>query len=87
MFESLNNWRIIDLVEKQGAVNVDEEFQEQIIHNYIDLMAEKIINGDVGALLTSDENTGGYYVVKWCGNPYKLQESLVNTSFLGKDTI
>ena len=50
-------------------------------------MAEKIINGDVGAVSTSDEKTDGYYLVKWCGSPYKLQESLVNTSFLGNGTI
>ena len=44
MFEVLDNWRIINLVKKQGADNVDEEFQEQIIHNYINFMAEKIQN-------------------------------------------
>ena len=75
------------MVEKQGADNVDEKFQEQIIHNYINLMTEKITNGYVGAVSTSDEKTDGYYLVKWCGNLYTLQESLVNTSFLGNNTI
>ena len=50
-------------------------------------MAEKIINRDVGAVSTSDDKTDGYYLIKWCGNPYTLQESLVNTSFLGNNTI
>ena len=87
LFEGLNNWRIIRMTDKQGTENEDEEFQQQIIHNYVDLMAEKIAEGEVGAVSTSDDKTDGYYLVKWCGSPYTLQESTVNTSFLDKDAM
>ena len=50
-------------------------------------MAEKIAEGEVGAVSTSDDETDGYYLVKWCGIPYTLQESAVNTSFLDNDTM
>ena len=75
------------MVDKKGAENVDDEFQRQIIHNYIDFMADKIVDEDVGAVSTSDENTDGYYLVKWCGNPCTLQENLVNTTFSNNQVI
>ena len=75
------------MVDKKGAESVDDEFQWQIIHNYIDIMADKIVDEDVGAVSTSDENTDGYYLVKWCGNPYTLQENLVNTTFSDNQVI
>ena len=85
LFEGLNNWRIIHMVDKKGTENEDEEFQQQIIHNCMDLMAEKIAEGEVGAVSTSDDKTDGYYLVKWCGIPYTLQESVVNRSFSDND--
>ena len=87
LFEGLNNWRIIRMVDKKGMENEDDGFERQIIHNYMDLMAEKIAEGEVGAVSTSDDKTDGYYLVKWCGIPYTLQESVVNTSFLDNDTM
>ena len=57
LFQGLNNWRILDLVDKVGADNEDDEFKEQIIRNYISIMEEKIKDGDVGAVSTSDNNT------------------------------
>ena len=53
----------------------------------MDLNLEKIAEGEVGAVLTYDDKTDGYYLVKWCGIPYTLQESVVNTSFSDNDTM
>ena len=87
LFQGLNNRRILDLVDKEGADNVDEKFKQQIIHNYISIMEEKIKDGDVGAVPTSDNNTDGYYLVKWCSDPYTLQEDIVNTTLADYEVI
>ena len=50
-------------------------------------MKEKIIGGDVGTVSTSDNNTDGYYLVKWYGDPYTLQENIVNSTFSGYEVI
>ena len=63
---------IIDLVTKQEAA----------IQIYIYVMVAKIVDGDVDAVLISNENTDEHYLLKWCGNPYIFLESLVNTLFL-----
>mgnify|MGYP007023052125 CR=1 FL=1 len=42
------------MMDKKGKGNEDEEFQWQIIHNYMDLMVEKIVAGEVGVILTLD---------------------------------
>ena len=36
--------------------------------------ADKIEYNTMGAFKTSDKNTNGYYIVKWTGNAYNLQE-------------
>ena len=87
LFQGLNNWRILDLVDKVGASNADDEFTEQIIRNYISIMEEKIKDGDVGAVSTSDNNMDGYYLVKWCSDPYTLQEDIMNTTFTDYEVI
>lgn len=48
-------------------------------------MAEIIAEGEMQAVSTSDIKTDEYQLVKWCGIPYTLQESNVNTSFLAND--
>ena len=75
------------MVNKKGAEDVDDEFQRQIIHNCIDIRTDKIVDEDAGTVSTSDENTDGYYLMKWCGNPYTLQENLVNTTFSDNQVI
>ena len=75
------------MVDKVGADNADDEFKEQIIRNYISIMEEKIKDGDVGAVSTSDNNTDGYYLVKWCSDPYTLQEDIMNTTFTDYEVI
>ena len=45
-------------------------------------MAEKIKADDVGAFLTEDNKTDGYYLVNWLGTPYTLQEKYVNNDFI-----
>jgi hypothetical protein len=37
-------------------------------------MAETISLGGFGAVMTEDESTNGYYVVKWTATPYTYQE-------------
>ena len=36
--------------------------------------ADDIEYNNMGAFKTSDKNTHGYYIVKWNGNAYTLQE-------------
>ena len=73
------------LIQKEQ--NVDDEFQQQIIHNYVDIMAETVVDGEMGAGSISDEITGTDYLVKWRGNPYTLQETLVNILFSDTEII
>ena len=82
-FQGLNNWKIIRYNKNvQGEDEVVEEFSQHVIEFYSDAMAEKIKTDDVGAFLTEENKADGYYLVKWLGTPYTLQENYVNNDFV-----
>ena len=79
----MNNWKIIRYNKNvHGADEIVEEFSQHVIEVYSDAMAEKIKADDVGSFFTEDEETDGYYLVKWLGTPYTLQENHVNNDFV-----
>ena len=41
------------------------------------MMAEQVIVNGNGAVLTSDAEAGGYYLVSWDSPPYTLQEDIL----------
>ena len=50
--------------------------------NFIVMLWQKKKADDVGAFLTEDNKTDGYYLVNWLGTPYTLQEKYVNNDFI-----
>ena len=47
---------------------------ELVLQGMIQEASDKIEYNTMGAYKTSDCNTHGYYIVKWTGNAYNLQE-------------
>ena len=44
-------------------------------------MSETLVPGNIGAFLTEDENTDGYYIVTWTSSVYTLQEDQICTAY------
>ena len=57
-----------------GPDSDSEDLEKAILIKYADSMSEKLAPGNVGAFLTEDEDTDGYYIVTWTSFPYTLQE-------------
>ena len=47
---------------------------ELVLQGMTQAAADEIEYNTMGAFQTSDKNTHGYYIVKWTGNAYTLQE-------------
>ena len=47
---------------------------ELVLQGMTQASADEIEYNSMGAFQTSDYNTNGYYIVKWTGNAYNLQE-------------
>ena len=47
---------------------------ELVLQGMTQASADDIECNTMGAFQTSDKNTHGYYIVKWTGNAYTLQE-------------
>ena len=47
---------------------------EIVLQGMTQTEADDIEYNNMGAFKTSDKNTHGYYIVKWNGNAYTLQE-------------
>ena len=75
IFEGTNDWQIITCKEVMSGPDSDsEDLEKAILIKYADSMSETLIPGNVGAFLTEDEDTDGYYIVTWTSFPYTLQE-------------
>jgi hypothetical protein len=48
-----------------------------LLENVATMMAETIVEDGFGAFLTNDPDVEGYYMVKWAGTPYTLQEDVI----------
>jgi hypothetical protein len=57
------------------------EAQDVVLEGISTMMAEKVIVSGNGAILTSDLEAGGYYVVSWESSPYTLQEDTELTKY------
>ena len=49
---------------------------ELVLQGMNQAAADEIEYNTMGAFQTSDKNTHGYYIVKWTGNAYTLQENI-----------
>ena len=45
------------------------------------MMAEKVVLGGFGTIMTNVEDISGYYLVQWTGVPYTLQEEVQLTEY------
>ena len=78
-----NKWFIVDLEQrKAGDPNhgdyQDEDadiFRKEVREHITAIIATEIDIGKYGAVVTSDEDADGYYVVQWTGLPYTDQET------------
>ena len=54
---------------------------ELVLQGMTQAAADKIEYNTMGAFQTINKNTHGYYIVKWTGNAYNLQEKYKCHSF------
>ena len=54
---------------------------ELVLQDMTHAAADEIEYNTMGAFQTIDKNTHGYYIVKWTGNAYTLQEKYKCHSF------
>lgn len=90
IFHGLNDWHIlrIDKTKRKASPALDsiadaefEEAQNVVLEGIGTMMAEKVSVNGYGAILTSDPEAGGYYVVSWDSPPYTLQEDIELTEY------
>ena len=73
MFEGTHDWSIITCKEiKDGLDSDSEDLENAIVIKYADSTRETLVPGNIGAFLTKDENTDGYYIVTWTSSVYAL---------------
>jgi hypothetical protein len=89
IFHGLNNCHILRIHRTKAktpaldaiAGTEFEEVQDVVLEGISTTMAEKVIVSGNGAILTSDPEAGGYYVVSWQSSPYTLQEDMELTEY------
>ena len=71
-----NKWYISKLNLKNETTNPNEmkTKDELVLQGMNQASADEIEYNTMGAFQTSNYNTNGYYIVKWTGNAYNLQE-------------
>ena len=71
-----NKWYIAKLNLKKETINPNEMKikYELVLQGMTQAAADGIEYNTMGAFKTSDYNTHGYYIFKWTGNAYTLQE-------------
>ena len=73
----INNWRIIDLVKGEKADEEEvETLFESVLQDMDAMMVQDINEGEVSAICTWDDETEGYYLVKWTENPVMAEEEM-----------
>ena len=82
----LNNWKLISIIDSKPSStklssNVTRNIFKRTLQNRAQAMASLIVEGNLGAIATSDVKArSGYYVFKFLSCPYVLQEKLFNGS-------
>ena len=76
VYGDYNDWILVELVPKAGASQEElNEADGRVLLTLQALMFDKISAGEFGAIGAADED--GFYLVKWTGAPYVLQEDKV----------
>ena len=74
-YEGANDWKVRRLLPKTAKeAKGARESMSCVLTARVTRMSLQIVEGEVAAFGTSDEDTRGYYVVVWRGEPYTLQE-------------
>ena len=82
MFEGNNDWLIVDIVPtSESCLEEIEEVQSIVLSGLAMMMAENVVVGGFGTIMTNDENTSGYYLVQRTRVPYTLQEEVQLTEY------
>ena len=82
IYEDLNDWHIVTLRPKTSAAEEQVEDAKMIVVQSTSReIATKIKEGGIGAFSTDDPDADGYYVVKWIGEPFSLEEACTLDSF------
>jgi hypothetical protein len=75
IFEGVNDWKIAKLEPSASCDELDfVEARQEVLVGLTSNITETISLGGFGAVMTEDESTNGYYVVKWTATPYTYQE-------------
>ena len=73
------------------TINVTSEDEEKgyetILHGIETRMNERILTRTFGAMITNDEATQGYYLVKWIKEPHTVQENTIMKGVEPQQTI
>ena len=81
IFEGLNDWIIVSIVKDAKSDAREEEVAKKTITDDLSVfMSQDIKVGGYGAMAV-DEGVNGYYIVRWTGEPYILQERVVFTEY------
>ena len=84
-YEGANDWKVRELLPKTAAeARGARECMASVLTARVTRMSLQIVEGDVAAYGTTDEDTRGYYLVVWRGEPYTLQEE---TDGVAADTL
>ena len=74
-YEGANDWKIRQLQPKTAAeAKGTHESMKCVLEAMVARISLLIKEGEIAAVGTSDEDTLGYYLVKWLSEPYTLQE-------------
>ena len=64
----------MDLKKEKANPNEMKIKDELVLQGMTQAAADKTDHNTMGAFQTSDKITHGYYIAKWTGNAYTLQE-------------
>jgi hypothetical protein len=79
---SLNDWHLVELVPgKDNDTDDVEEVHKLVVKSWAEVAEVEIKEGQCGAFSTEDPDADGYYLVKWLGAPYPLEESCLLTEY------
>ena len=79
-----NKWYIAKLNLKKEMTNPNEMKikDDLVLQGMTQAAADEIEYNTMGDFQTSDKNTQGYYIIKWTGNAYTLQEKYKCMAFI-----
>jgi len=77
LFEGLNDWKIITLVDTtESVLEENEQVHELVLAGIAETVSKNVIVGGYGAVMTDDPDSDGYYLLQWDSEPRALEEDL-----------